>query len=223
MVGSRVLSKLQMRWANKQGNRVANFLMQRLLRIPDIDVSSGYRAYSKEAALSLNVLSKHTYTHETLFNATDRGLHVTSLPIEARHVERPSRLIQGLPKHIMRAGLTILHSMVRYRPLQTYGTVGLLFALAGTVPFMRYLYFLSQGDGSGHLQSLVAGSVLLALGVQFMVFGMLAKAISWNRQMLEEVLYRQKDAAQPQDEPSMVVSLERAREEKRAKALDRVA
>jgi hypothetical protein len=172
----------------------------------------------------LNVLSKHTYTHETLFNAMARGLHVKSLPMEARHVQRPSRLIQGLPKHIWRAGLTILHSLLRYRPLQAYGTLGLLFALAGAVPFVRYLYFLIQGSGGGHLQSLIAGSVLLALGAQFMLFGMLAKAVSWNREMLEEVLYRQKDMTQWEESQTTVVSLSRLRPaDERARALRRVA
>ena len=195
VVGSRVLDRLNMRWANKQGNRVANFVMQRMLHIPGVDVSSGYRAYSREAALSLNVLSGHTYTHETLFNALDKRLRIVSLPLEARHVERPSRLIRGLARHVWCAGLVIVQSILRYRPLQAYGTLGLLFALAGTVPFIRFLYYVTQGDGQGHLQSLIAGSVLLFLGVQFIVFGMLAKAISWNRRLLEEVLYRLKDDA----------------------------
>ncbi len=193
VIGSRVLSNLKMHWANKQGNRVANYVMQRLLRIPDIDVSSGYRGYSREAALSLNVLSGHTYTHETLFNALDRRLRIVSIPLEARHVERPSRLIQGLPKHVLRAGVGILQSMLRYRPLQAYGSLGLAFALAGAVPFLRFLYFFAAGAAGGHLQSLIAGTVLLLVGMLFIVFGMLAKAVSWNRQLLEEVLYRLKD------------------------------
>ena len=207
VVGSRVLGRLRMRWANKQGNRLANFVMQRLLHIPAVDVSSGYRAYSREAALSLNVLSSHTYTHETLFNALDRRLHIESVLLEARHVERPSRLIKGLPTHVWRSGMVILHSLLRYRPLQAYGTLGLLFATAGALPFLRYLYFISQGNEGGHLQSLIAGSVLLALGIQFMVFGMLAKAISWNRQMLEEILYRQKDAVHEDSVEGVVIPL----------------
>src|SRR5690606_18068608 len=74
VVGSRMLNRLEMPWGNKQGNRVANFIMQRLLNVPGIDVSSGYRAYSRMAALSLNVLSAHTYTHETLFAAVEKHL-----------------------------------------------------------------------------------------------------------------------------------------------------
>jgi glycosyltransferase involved in cell wall biosynthesis len=195
VVGSRVLDRLNMRWANKQGNRAANFIMQRILHIPGVDVSSGYRAYSRGAALSLNVVSGHTYTHETLFNALDKRLRIVSLPLEARQVDRPSRLIRGLARHVWCAGLVIVQSILRYRPLQAYGTLGMLFALAGTIPFIRFLYYVTEGDGQGHLQSLIAGSVLLFLGVQFVVFGMLAKAISWNRRLLEEVLFRLKDDA----------------------------
>jgi glycosyltransferase involved in cell wall biosynthesis len=208
VVGSRVLGRLKMRWANKQGNRVANFVMQRLLNVPDVDVSSGYRAYGREAALSLNVLSGHTYTHETLFNAQDRRLRIRSVPLEARYVERPSRLISNLPSHVLRAGVAILHSILRYRPLQAYGSVGLFFAAAGILPFLRFLYFYAQGNSEGHLQSLIAGGVLLALGAQCMVFGMLAKAISWNRQLVEEVLYRQKNETHL-EEPSNVLPLVR--------------
>jgi len=195
VVGSRVFDGLAMRWANKQGNRLANFILQRLLRIPGVDVSSGFRAYSREAALSLNVLSSHTYTHETLFNAVDRRLRVVSIPLKARHVERPSRLIASLPKHVWAAGVGILQSILRYRPLRAYGTVGVALMIAGVAPFLRFLYFVLQGDGQGHVQSLIAGLVLVFVGVQLIVVGLLAKAISWNRELLEEVLYRLKDVS----------------------------
>lgn len=197
VVGSRVLSALKMKAANKHGNRLANFLMQRLLKIPGIDVSSGYRAYSREAAMRLNILSNHTYTHETLFNALDQQLRIVSVPLEARHVERPSRLIKSLPRHVWRAGGVILKSLLRYRPLQAYGTVGALFALAGSVPFARYLYFVAQSQSAGHVQSLIAGTALLFLGIQSVVVGLLAASIGWNRQLMEEILYRMKDDSTP--------------------------
>ena len=144
VVGSRVFETLKMKFANKHGNRAANWMMQRLLKIPGVDVSSGYRAYSREAALSLNILSNHTNTDETLFNALDRKLRVISVPLDARHVERPSRLISSLPKHVWRAGLVIAQSILRYRPLQAYGTAGVVLVALGAVPFLRFLYFLSR-------------------------------------------------------------------------------
>ena len=192
VVGNRVLTGLRMRAVNKYGNRIANFIMQRLLRMPDVDVSSGFRAYTKEAAFKLNVLFNHTYTHETLVHALDQGMRVVSVPLPARHVDRPSRLIQSVPSHVWRAGKVILSSFILYRPLQVWGVLGMLFALLGSIPFVRFLYFVAQGEGDGHIQSLVAGSALLFLGAQMLIAGMLASAIGWNRRLIEDLLYRQK-------------------------------
>ena len=193
VVGSRVLNGLKMRAANKHGNRLANLILQRLLNIDGIDVSSGYRAYSRDAALSLNVFSGHTYTHETLFNAIDRGLTVISVPLAARAVDRPSRLISSLPRHVWRAGTVVLQSFLRYRPFQAYGAVGMLLFAAGLVPFSRFLYLYATGGAGGHVQSLVVGAALLLFGTQIFVMGLLATAISWNRRLLEDALVRVKE------------------------------
>jgi glycosyltransferase involved in cell wall biosynthesis len=191
-IGSRVLSGLRMPAANKYGNRVANFAMQRLLGLPDVDVSTGFRAYTREAALRLNVLSNHTYTHETLVHALDQRLAIANVPLQARAVERPSRLIRSIASHVRRAGLVILSSFTLYRPLQVWSTLGAVFALLGSVPFVRFLYFYTQGQSEGHIQSLLAGSALLFLGIQMLIAGLLAWAVGWNRRLIEEVLYRQK-------------------------------
>lgn len=193
-VGSRVLKGLRMRAANKYGNRIANAVMQWLLNLPAVDVSTGFRAYTREAALSLNVLSNHTYTHETLIHALERQLAIANVPLPAREVRRPSRLIRSLPSHVWRAGLVILQSFTLYRPLHVWGALGVLFALAGAVPFVRFLVFFAQGQGEGHVQSLLAGSALLFLGIQMFVAGLLASAIRWNRRLIEDALYRLKDA-----------------------------
>jgi glycosyltransferase involved in cell wall biosynthesis len=191
-IGSRVLEELKMPAANKYGNRIANFMMQRLLNLPDIDVSSGYRAYTRWAALRLNIFSTHTYTHETLLNALDQQLSIVSVPIAARPVERPSRLIRSIPSHVWKAGLVIARAFTLYRPLQVWTSLGVLcMALAG-VPFVRFMYFLAQGNGNGHVQSLVAGSVLMFLGIQMFIAGLLASAIARNRSLLEDVVFRWK-------------------------------
>ncbi|MEX1255178.1 MAG: glycosyltransferase family 2 protein [Dehalococcoidia bacterium] len=191
-IGSRVLSDLRMPAANKYGNRFANFIMQRMLGLPDVDVSTGFRAYTREAALRLNVLSSHTYTHETLIHALDQKLAIANVPLAARPVERPSRLIRSLSSHIRRAGLVILSSFTLYRPLQVWGAVGALCALVGSVPFVRFLYLYTQGESDGHVQSLLAGSALLFLGIQMLIAGLLASAVGWNRRLIEDVLYRLK-------------------------------
>jgi glycosyltransferase involved in cell wall biosynthesis len=191
-IGSRLIDELPMKPANKYGNKTANFIMQRLLHLPDIDVSTGFRAYTREAALKLNVLSDHTYTHETLLNALDQGLRMFNVPIAARPVARPSRLIKSIGSHVWRAGAVILRSFLLYRPMQVYGTAGALLFAAGALPFARFAWLASSGDSSGHIQSLIIGAALWFLGGQMLITGMLALAISWNRKMTEEVLFRLK-------------------------------
>jgi glycosyltransferase involved in cell wall biosynthesis len=191
-IGSRLIDQLPMRKANKYGNKIANFIMQRALAIPDVDVSTGFRGYTREAAMKLNVLSDHTYTHETLINALDQRMRLLNVPIAARHVARPSRLIKGIVSHVLRAGTVILRSFLLYRPMQAYGTLGALLLLAGLVPFARYGYFWAQGDGAGHVQSLIVGAALWIVGGQLFITGLLATAIAWNRRMMEDVLFRMK-------------------------------
>jgi glycosyltransferase involved in cell wall biosynthesis len=192
-IGSRLIDELPMKAANKYGNKAANYIMQRLLRIPNVDVSTGFRAYTREAAMKLNVLSDHTYTHETLINALDQRLTLINVPIAARHVARPSRLIRGITSHVMRAGSVILRSFLLYRPMQVYGLFGALLLLIGAVPFARFGWAYAHGDGQGHIQSLIVGSALWFLGGQMFITGLLAVAIGWNRRMMEEVLYRMKE------------------------------
>lgn len=207
-IGSRLIDELPMKAANKYGNKIANFIMQRALRIPGVDVSTGFRGYTAEAAMRLNVLSDHTYTHETLINALDQRLRIVNVPIAARHVSRPSRLIKSIGSHVMRAGSVILRSFLLYRPMQVYGTAGMLLLLAGAVPFVRFGILAAMGQHEGHVQSLIIGSVLSFLGGQMIITGMLATAISWNRRMIEDVLFRMKS------EPAMA-----ARERPRLRAV----
>lgn len=191
-IGSRLIDELPMKPANKYGNKIANAIMQRALRIPDVDVSTGFRGYTREAAMRLNVLSDHTYTHETLINALDQRLRIINVPIAARHVERPSRLIKSISSHVMRAGTVILRSFLLYRPMQVYGTLGALLLAMGLIPFARYGYFLLQGESAGHVQSLVIGAAFWIIGGQMLITGLLATAIAWNRRMMEDVLFRLK-------------------------------
>jgi glycosyltransferase involved in cell wall biosynthesis len=190
VVGSRDIDRLGMRPPNRYGNKIGNAVMQRILDIPGLDVSSGFRAYSREAALRLNVLSGHTYTHETLIAAATQGLKVVSITIPARDVERPSRLIRSIRSHFWRAGTTIAKSLAMYRPMQVFGGAGAILMMAGLAPFARFLWlYLRDGNAGGHVQSLIAGTVLTFLGVQSLVVAFVATALSWNRRLIEETLY----------------------------------
>ena len=160
--------------------------------LPKYDVSTGFRAYSREAALKLGVYSTHTYVHTTLLSAQDQGLTMLELPMADRKVERPSRLIKNVPSHIWKAGWNIVRNIVIFRPLRFFGLIGIILTLIGFIPIGRFFYFYLIGSGSGHLQSIVIGTMCIILGYINLVLGLLGSSIGWHRKVTEDVLYRVK-------------------------------
>lgn len=194
VIGSRNIQKLggKMPWINRIGNRIGSFVTTKIAGLPRLDVSSGFRAYSREAALKLVVYSGHTYTHATLIAAADQKCIITEIPITARTVDRPSRLIQSIPKHIFRAGVVILRNILLFKPLRSFSLLGGVIALLGFVVVLRFLVYYFINGGQGHIQSLILAGVLIMVGFQIGVMGLLASAIGWNRKILEDILYRLK-------------------------------
>jgi glycosyltransferase involved in cell wall biosynthesis len=190
-IGSRVIHQLEgMPAVNKYGNMVGTFFVQKLFGLKDIDVSTGFRAYSRDAAMRMLILSRHTYTHETLIQAQDLQLVMANVPIAARKVNRKSRLIKSIPSHIAKSVVVILRSFTLYKPLRAFSAVGALLFVPGALLIARFLYFYFTGGGQGHIQSLIIASILMMMGFQVFVLGVIASAIGWNRKINEEVLYR---------------------------------
>jgi glycosyltransferase involved in cell wall biosynthesis len=188
VIGSRLLDAVRMPKANRYGNKFANAMMQRVLHLPGVDVSTGFRAYSREAALRLVVFSRHTYTHESLLSAIDQRLVIVNRPIPARTVNRPSRLISSVPRHVWQAGITILRSFLLYRPLELFLLAGAALILVSGALGLRFLLYWFQGDGGGHVQSLLLGLGLLYAGGQVILLGLLADALRANRRLMQEAL-----------------------------------
>lgn len=158
------------------------------LSVPD--ATSGFRAFSREAALRMTVLSDYSYTLETLIQAGARNLSVAYVPVHTLPETRKSRLIQSTPNYLAQSVLTILRAYAMYKPMRIFLIVGSLMILIGLVPAVRFLYFYFAGSGSGHIQSLIFAAVLLIVGFQVLLIGLLADVIGFNRKILEEVLYR---------------------------------
>jgi glycosyltransferase involved in cell wall biosynthesis len=154
------------------------------------DAPSGFRAFSREAALQINVVSGFSYTMETLIQAGAHGLRVASVPIEARPTERPSRLMRSVPHYLLHSGATILRSYATYRPLSVFTAIGLLFLLAGGAGIVRFLYYWVTEAGAGHVQSLVLAGAWFAVGFQVLLVGILADLTASNRRLLEDALVR---------------------------------
>lgn len=193
VIGSRKVEELEhMPFLNKNLNRVGSFIMTKWAGIPKMDVSTGFRAYTKEAAMRLGVYSTHTYSHTTLLSAQDLKLITIEVPIKARQVTRKSRLIKSVPRHMLKAGMNIVRNIVIFRPLRFFGSLGVVTFVLGCVVVGRFMYFYAIGDGEGHIQSLILAGVLMIIGFQTVVLGLLGSSLGWTRKVVEDVLYRVK-------------------------------
>jgi glycosyltransferase involved in cell wall biosynthesis len=154
------------------------------------DATSGFRAFSRIAALHLVIFSSYTYTLETIIQAGKKGLSVTSVPILTNTMFRESRLIHSIPRYVLRSAGTILRIFLMYEPLHVFLTLGMFPIIAGSLLLIRFSYFYITEGGAGHIQSLIIASILIILGLLIFLLGMLADLIARNRQLTEEINYR---------------------------------
>ena len=153
------------------------------------DAPSGFRAYSREAAMRINVINDYTYTLETIVQSGREKMAVMSVPIRTNPELRESRLFHSMWGYIKKSMLTIVRTYLMYRPLYFFFMLGSILALVGVGFFVRYFVFLCSGEGGGHLQSLILASTLLIVGFQTIVVGLLGDVISANRKILQDVQY----------------------------------
>jgi glycosyltransferase involved in cell wall biosynthesis len=163
------------------------------------DTVSGFRAISRESAIKLNVLSSFSYTIEMVIQAGKRDLKIISVPVETNSKTRESRLFKSIPSFILNQVTTIVRMYSMYHPLRVFFLIGTIFSVIGILPILRFLYFYMTSDGSGHMQSLILGGVLLLMGLIAYLAGLLADLISFNRQLHEETLERIKRSEYKKD------------------------
>lgn len=156
------------------------------------DAPSGFRAYSREAAMQMNVANEYTYTLETIVQAGRNQIAMMSVPIRTNGELRPSRLFSSMFGYIKKSMLTILRAFMMYKPLMFFSILGGTIFTIGAIVGVRFLVFFLQGSGSGHIQSLILASTLLLIGFQTFVIGLQADLISANRKILEDIQYRVK-------------------------------
>lgn len=165
-------------------------VVRSLSRTNVADTTSGFRAYSRDAALRLNIVSEFTYTLETIIQSGHRQMAVTHVPIRTNGKLRESRLFAGMWSYIRKSVVTMARIYIMYRPLRVFMTVGVTLLLIALMLGLRFLYIYVAGDGEGHIQSLILTAILTFTGVQCIVFGWVADLIANNRKLLEETLYR---------------------------------
>ncbi len=161
-------------------------------RVPD--APSGFRAMSREAALRLNVFNEYTYTLETIIQAGQRGLAIASVPIRINGYLRPSRLVKSIPAYLKHSILTIVRIFMTYRPLKFFMLLGTIPFSAGFLLCCRWLLFfwgiIGDDPDKSRVPSLILAAILILVGVQLWIFGLVADLMSVNRQLLEDIQLR---------------------------------
>jgi glycosyltransferase involved in cell wall biosynthesis len=162
------------------------------------DVTSGFRAFSRDAAMQINVFNPFTYTLETVIQAGNRNLGVQSVPIRTNAPTRPSRLYSGIGTYLRKSMATIFRIYTVYRPLKTFFAIGTLLMVLGVALGGRFLWFYAQGERGGHVQSLILAAVFLITGFHTWLIALLADLIAVNRRLTEDVLIRVKKLENPE-------------------------
>ena len=170
----------------KLGSAVVRWLSRTDVR----DAPSGFRAMSRGAAMRLNVFSEYTYTLETIIQAGQKGMAVTSVPVRVNGATRPSRLVSGLGSYVQRSVATMLRIFVTYRPLRVFATVGGVVFAAGFLLGLRFLWYYLQGEGDGMIQSTILAALLMGTGAFLGVMGLVVDLIAVNRMLLEKLQWK---------------------------------
>jgi len=189
VVGDRKTSKIaHFSKFKKLLQKVGSFVVKQLSGVQVPDAVSGFRAYSREALLQLNIVSPFSYTIEVLIQAGKKHMAVASVPVGTNEKTRESRLFSSIPKFIERQLTTIIRMYAMYQPLRVFFFIGATLSIIGIIPIIRFLYFYFSGDGSGHIQSLILGGTFTILGFISFLIALVADLINFNRHLIEQTL-----------------------------------
>jgi glycosyltransferase involved in cell wall biosynthesis len=170
--------------------RLGSWAVRQLSDTQIPDATSGFRAFSRDAALKLNVLSDFTYTLETIIQAGKKQIAIAHVPVRARPTIRPSRLFSGASHYIRRSAATLLRMYAFYEPFKFFFLIGSVMMLVASGIGIRFLIHYFTEGGRGHIQSLILAGSLIVTGVVTWLFGVLADLVGRNRQLSEEILLR---------------------------------
>jgi len=183
-------SSLHFGWFKRSLQGVGSWAVRQLSGTTVPDATSGFRAFSRRAALRLNVFTKFTYTLETIIQAGKKHIRIGHLPVDTNAEKRPSRLFDSIVHYIRRSLATMVRIYALYEPLTVFAWLGGIFLTIGTLIGVRFtIEYLSDG-GAGHVQSLILAAVLVIVGFQTMLIGLVADLIGSSRSLLEDTLFR---------------------------------
>jgi len=191
VIGERPISSIRHFSVGKkilQGS--GSWLVRKLSNVDVPDAPSGFRAFSREAAMQLHVFNEYTYTLETIIQAGHKRIAVTTVPVRTNEKLRPSRLISSIPSYVIKSSLTILRIFMTYQPFNFFVAPGVISFGLGFLVSLRFVYYYFTSRGQGHVQSLILAGILMSLGGFLVVTGLIADLISVNRKLLETIEWR---------------------------------
>lgn len=181
-----------MSWPKKRLQHLGSWVVRQVSNTQVPDTTSGFRAYTREAALRMTIVSEFSYTLESIIGAGKKRMAIAHVEVGTNARTRPSRLFSSMFGYIKQSAATIVRIYTMHEPLKVFSYIGGLVFLFGLAISLRYVYFLLVGDAYGdrHLQSLILSAVLMIVGFQIIVIGLVADAIAGTRKILEDILYR---------------------------------
>lgn len=187
-IGARPIEKIQsFSPLKKMLQKTGSYVMRKISGADVLDAPSGFRAFSKNAAMKINIFDNYTYTMETIIQAQYKGLTIKSVPIGVNENLRPSRLVKNNFDYIKRSIFTMLRFIIIYRPFRFFMKISLLLFFFGLLLGLRFLYFYITESGEGHIQSLILCAILILVGVQSLFFAVIADLLAINRKLIEDV------------------------------------
>ncbi len=170
--------------------KIGSFMIRLLSSTGTEDAPSGFRAFTREAAIMINVFDNYTYTLETIIQSKSKGLIIESTPIRVNDNYRKSRLVKNIFEYIRKSTFTMIRMFIIYRPFRFFAIIGgILFAL-GMVIWARFLYFYFFASATGHIQSLIFAAILMIIGFQTIMLGVIADLLAINRKLVEDIQIR---------------------------------
>ena len=190
-IGDRNIAELQhMSWRKRQLQQLGSWVVRQVSGTSVPDTTSGFRAYTREAALRMTIVSEFSYTLESIIQAGKKRMAIAHVPVETNPRTRQSRLFDSVFSYIKRSAATIVRIYAMYEPLKVFTYIGLGVFGVGFAGFIRFLYYFFEGEAAKHLASLIVTGVLMIVGFQIVLIGLLADMISGNRKLVEDLLYR---------------------------------
>jgi glycosyltransferase involved in cell wall biosynthesis len=192
-IGDRNIAEVRhMSWRKRQLQRLGSWVVRQVSNTTVPDTTSGFRAYTRDAALRMTIVSDFSYTLESIIQAGKKRMAIAHVPVETNARTRESRLFDSVFSYVKRSGATIVRIYAMYEPLKVFTYIGMAIFGVGFVLALRFLYFyfFSSTYGTRFLQSLILSAVLMIVGFQVLLIGLLADVISANRKLLEDVVYR---------------------------------